>query len=263
MYESKTLQNPRVITFANRAFSKIPQCRGDGNFISLTSTSCFYQDTLLETSYSSLRLKHNKGKRLGLHPAAIPVLPKDILDTYSKYTHFQNMRPSGLEAVVSSRGDKAEACGAWQQSGQINNCRLYSQREKNGAIQEQIHLSLWGFTRVSEKPHGQQSLSAGTQESSSISTDTWCFIRWQKLRCQGTVFRACVLPGWTGLESTWRVKVCTGLPLPKSNGGNKRQGKTLAIFITKWGFLGREGNNCVFNSWPVTIFPHKRHWQRR
>ena len=34
--------------------------------------------------------------------------------------------------MVSRKGDKAEACGAWQQSGQINNYLLCSQREQNG-----------------------------------------------------------------------------------------------------------------------------------
>lgn len=125
--------------------------------------------------------------------AVTSLLPKDTVDTYSKYTHFQNMSPPGLEAMVSRRGDKAEACGAWQQSGQINNCPFYSQREKNGAIQEQIHLSPWGFTRVSEKPHGQQSLSTGSQESSRISMDTWSFVHQSKLHCQDAVFAACLL----------------------------------------------------------------------
>lgn len=31
-------------------------------------------------------------------------LPTDTLDTYSEYTHFQNMRPPGLEAMVSRSG---------------------------------------------------------------------------------------------------------------------------------------------------------------
>lgn len=158
------------------------------------------------------------------------------------------MRPPALEAMVSRRGDKAEACGAWQQSGQINHCPLYSQREKNGAIQEQIHLSLWGFTRVSAKPHGQQSLSAGTQESSRISMETWCFIH-----CQGAVFTACVLPGWAALESTWRLKVCTVLPLQRPVGENRGKARKLAIFFTKWGC---EGNNCLFNS-PLSYFHTK------
>jgi len=61
--EFKTLQNPRVITFANRAFGKIPQHRGNRDFISLASISCSYQGSLLATSSVSLRLKHNKGKR--------------------------------------------------------------------------------------------------------------------------------------------------------------------------------------------------------
>lgn len=204
------------------------------------------------------RVEAQQGEAHRLRSAVIPLLPKDLLDTYSKCTHFQNMRPPGLEAAVSRRRDKAEACGAWQQSAQINSCLLYSRGEKNGAIQEQIHLSLWGFTRVSEKPHGQQSLSAGTQASSRISMATWCLLHWQ-----GAVFTARVRPGWTGLEPAWRSKVCTALPLPKSNGGNKRQGKTLAVFITKRGFLGRQGNNYLFNGWPVTVFPYKRHWQRR
>lgn len=171
------------------------------------------------------QVEAQQGEEHHLCSAETLLLPKDKLDTYSKYTRSQNMRPPALEAMVSRRGDKAEACGAWQQSGQINHCPLYSQREKNGAIQEQIHLSLWGFTRVSEKPHGQQSLSAGTQESSRISMETWCFIHCQELHCQGAVFTACVLPGWAGLESTWRLKVCAVLPLPKTSGGKQRQDK--------------------------------------
>lgn len=121
------------------------------------------------------------------------------------------MRPPALEAMVSRRGDKAEACGAWQQSGQINHCPLYSQREKNGAIQEQIHLSLWGFTRVSEKPHGQQSLSAGTQESSRISVETWCFIHFIRSSTARVPFSqpVCFLPeqDWNPPEG-WRSVQC-------------------------------------------------------
>lgn len=115
-----------------------------------------------------------QGGAHGLCSAVISLLPKDILDRYSKYTLFQSMSPPGLEAMVSRRGDKADACGAWLQSGQINKCPFYSQREKNGAIQEQTHLSLGGFTRVSEKPHSQQSLSSGTQASCRSST----FVHW-------------------------------------------------------------------------------------
>lgn len=51
-----------MITFANTAFGKIPQRRGNRNFPSLTPISCFFQVSLLETSYFSLRLKHSKGK---------------------------------------------------------------------------------------------------------------------------------------------------------------------------------------------------------
>lgn len=58
------------------------------------------------------QVEAQEGEVHHLRPAALALLPKDILDAYSKYTHFQNMRPPGLEAVVSRRGDKAEACGA-------------------------------------------------------------------------------------------------------------------------------------------------------
>lgn len=182
--------------------------------------------------------------------SAVTLLPKDKLDTYSKYTCSQNMRPPALEAMVSRRGDKAEACGAWQQSGQINHCLLYSRREKNGAIQEQIHLSLWGFTRVSEKPHGQQSLSAGTQESSRISMETWCFIHRQELHCQGAIFTAlCV--SW--LSRTGIYLKAGGLcsaTFAKDQWGKTeaRRQERLAIFITKWGFPEHERNNCLLNS---------------
>lgn len=156
----------------------------------------FHQLLLLIKRTENLQFKSQvqvwQGEACCLRSAVISLLPKDTVDTYSKYTHFQSMSPPGLEAMVSRRGDKAEACGAWQQSGQINNCPFYSQREKNGAIQEQIHLSPWGFTRVSEKPHGQQSLSTGTQESSRISMDTWSFVHPKKLHCQDAVFAACL-----------------------------------------------------------------------
>lgn len=162
------------------------------------------------------------------------------------------MRPPGLEAMVSRRGDKAEACGAWQESGQINNCPLYSQREKNGSIQEQIHLSLWGFTRVSEKPHGQQSLSAGTEDSSRIRTDT---VLGALATGRGSTVRApfsqpvCLQAGQDfNLPKGWRS--------PQRSLGQKatwaKRGKVrLAIFNPKWGFL------FLFNSWPVPTPPHK------
>lgn len=139
------------------------------------------------------------------------------------------MRPSGLGATVSRRGDKAGACGAWQQSGQINNCPLYSQRKKNGAIQEQIHLSPWGFTRVSEKPHGQQSLSAGTEESSRISMDTVLDASATgRSSTVGASFSqpTCFQAGQDlNLPEDWGSPLKV-LPLPKNNVGNNRQGET-------------------------------------
>lgn len=161
-------------TVTYMVFYKIPQRRENKSFISLTSISCFYQESSLEASRLIPRLEQDKGKHTALRSAVIPLLPEDILDRYSKYTLFQSMSPPGLEAMVSRRGDKANACGAWLQSGQINKCPFYSQREKNGAIQEQTHLSLGGFTWVSEKPHSQQSLSSGTQASCRSST----FVHW-------------------------------------------------------------------------------------
>lgn len=59
------------------------------------------------------QVEARQGEVHGLCSAVIPLLPKDLMlmDRYSKYTRL-SMSPSGLEAMVSRRGDKADACGA-------------------------------------------------------------------------------------------------------------------------------------------------------
>lgn len=100
-----------MITFTNMAFGKIPQCRWKRNFL-----SNFHQLLLPSQLAGNLLFKSQVEAQPGedhhLCSAVTLLLPKDKLDIYSKYTRFQNMRPPALEAMVSRRGNKAEACGA-------------------------------------------------------------------------------------------------------------------------------------------------------
>lgn len=202
---------------AYMAFDKIPQWRENKSFISLTSISCFYQESSLEASRSIPRLEQDKGEHM-VCAQLWSLFSQKTFWTDTVSTHFFR-----VWALLALR--PWSAGGVTKQTPVVHDCsqgKLTSapsiHKEKRMEPFKSKPICPWEGSQECQRNLTANSLYVVAHrhpaEAALLSTGRSSTVR--------MLFSQHLLADWTELV---RFKVCTVLPFLKSN-GETRQRKT-------------------------------------